>query len=135
MRLRIKQARPTVFNKTIIENSGVRKCWAESENKGYYWTIGNSEKGELSELTKLIENTSTENAFTKEEKIFYEEKEVSNHSMISLSSGLKEIHIKGKNHGCKKGKPSINKYPIKAFLESHQENQKKKKKIRSLVKE
>lgn len=77
-------------NKTWIENSGVRKCWAKSENKGYYWTIGNGEKCELSELTKLIEKKSTENAFTKEEKKFYEEKEVSNHSLISLPSGLKE---------------------------------------------
>lgn len=126
MRLRIKQARTTVFNnKTWIENSGVRKWWAESETKGYYWTLGNSEKGDFSELTKLIENTSTENAFTKEEKIFYEEKEVSNHSMISLPSGLKEnsdVH-----------KPSINKSSIKASLESNQENQKKKRS--SLVKE
>lgn len=116
MRLRIKQARTTVFNnKTWIENSGVRKWWAESETKGYYWTLGNSEKGDFSELTKLIENTSTENAFTKEEK------EVSNHSMISLPSGLKEnsdVH-----------KPSINKSSIKASLESNQE--KKKKKARS----
>lgn len=41
-------------------------------------------------LIILIENISNENVFIKEDKLFYEEKEVLNYSMILLLSGLKE---------------------------------------------
>lgn len=38
----------------------------------------------------MIENINNENVFMKEEKIFYEKKEVLNYSMILLLNGLKE---------------------------------------------
>lgn len=62
-------------------------------------------------MIKLIENISIENVFIKEEKIFYEEKEVLNYSMILLLSGLKE--------NSDVYKLSINKFLIKVFLESN----------------
>lgn len=62
-------------------------------------------------MIKLIENISIENVFIKEEKIFYEEKEVLNYSMILFLSGLKE--------NSDVYKLSINKFLIKVFLESN----------------
>ena len=61
MRLRIKQARPRDLNEAIrhaVELEAYAKAERkDTEKKGYYRPIGNSEKtNELSELTKLVEN-------------------------------------------------------------------------------
>lgn len=89
MRIRIKQSRLTVLNETIRHEVKIQ-AYANAQLNQRINDIINSGKSELSKLTKLIENISNENAFTKEEKIFDLKKEVPNHSMISLPSGLKD---------------------------------------------